>query len=137
MEMSYPALVVLFVIVIAIWILGRIFPKIRRLRVSATASFILLCAAITILWLLRKFFHTAIADYATLILTLIILKPGGSIAFLIYALFLAADFDIGDKGIWFCILVFSFAINTLVIFGILWLVQYIREKLATPQVKMS
>lgn len=137
-DMNYPALIVLFVIVLVIWLRGQTSPKIKHLRVSAVVSFILLSAAAILLSATRGSgeLSLAVVIYAFM---LIILCPGWMITWLIWEFLSAADFrvSINDDSFWVCILVFSFVINAFVIFWITRIASYICKKRFTAQANAS
>jgi len=131
-DMNYPTLIVLFVIVLTLWFFGRNSPKIRHLRVSAVISFILLFAAAG----LDKLFPAMTTSSLVLALMNLIMGPSFSIVFWIYV-HAFPNVTGENDSFWVCILVFSFVINTFVIFWITRLVLYIWKKCFTSQADAS
>jgi hypothetical protein len=82
---------------------------------------------------LDKLFPLVAAFPFALILWTLILRPSFSMVLLIYAFLniFGIATGAGEKDIWVCVLVFSFVINTFVIFGIIRLVSYIWKKCFT------
>jgi len=133
--MENPTLLVLFIVVLALWLLGLKFPKIKRWRVSVIVSFVLLCAATG----LRA---VMVTSHFALILGTLIIWPSFWITLPIYRFLnlfgIATDFfGGGNDSFWVCVLVFSFVINAFVIFWVIRIASYIWKKCFMSRANVS